>query len=104
MGVVPDQLPLLALSFWPCTRVPLNDGACVLLGRVDVAGGVVVDTVITSVGGETAVAVPATFLAVTARTILEPASAVCTMYDCAVAPGIAAHEAPAALQRRHSEV
>jgi hypothetical protein len=85
--------------------VPLKDGACVLVGLVDAAGGgVVVLAVTTRVGAETAVAVPAAFLAVTARTILLPVSAVCTMYDCRVPPGIAAHEVPAALQRRHSYV
>jgi len=103
IGVVPDHLPLPAVSVRPSASTPVNDGASVAFGLTEVVGGVV-ETVTTRVGGETAVAVPAEFLAVTARTILAPASADCTMYDCEVAPGIGEHDAPAELQRRHSYV
>jgi hypothetical protein len=80
----------------------VNDGACNIVGRTGVVGGGVVPTVTTAVGGDTAVALPAAFFAVTASTILEPASACWTMYDCEVAPAIAAQDAPAEVQRRHS--
>jgi hypothetical protein len=97
-------MPLVAVSFCPFRRTPSKSGTPVLEGLIGVVGGGVVDAVTTRVGGETAVAVPAEFFAVTARTILEPTSAVCTMYDDEVAPAIATHEAPAELQRRHSYV
>ncbi len=55
----------------------------------------------TALWPEVAVAVPATLVPVTTTRIVEPMSAVASVYVEAVAPAMSTHEAPAALQRRH---
>jgi hypothetical protein len=89
----PLQLPVLALSVWPTTALPLIVGSAVFAGEVPVAT--------TPVWADVADVEPATFVAVTTTRIVAPASADCSAYELAVAPLMLTQFAPAESQRRH---
>ena len=89
---VPSHVPWLSVSAEPCWVVPERAGAAVTNGA---------RAAMTAVCGAVPVAVPAVFVPVTTTRIVEPTSDAVSVYVEAVADGMSAHEAPAALQRRH---
>ena len=94
IGLVPLQLPVVAVSAWPCCAVPEIVGSDVFVGEAAAA-------VTTAVCAEVAVAEPVEFDAVTTiRTVL-PTSAAATVCVCAVSPTMSTQPPPAESQRRH---
>src|SRR3954452_7794490 len=92
ISAVPVQSPRSAVSGSPACAVPVIDGAAVLAGGRAAIG---------SVGSDVASAVPASLLAVTVTRRRWPTSAGVGRYASAVAPSIASHPSPSALQRCH---
>jgi hypothetical protein len=95
IGVVPVQVPVEAVSVWPCCGVPLMAGSAVFAGATPVTAEVWLLV---------AEALPAGLVAVTTTRIVEAGevtSAFCTTYVELVAPEMSTQLAPDALQRRH---
>lgn len=91
MGVVPVQVPVVAVRVCPSWAVPLMVGGELLVGAV----GAVVTT---AVGAEVATELPLLFVAVTSTRIVKPTSAPTKMYFAAVAPTMTTQWAPFASQ------
>jgi hypothetical protein len=93
IGVVPVQVPSVALRTWPSRTVPEMTGSPVR----SLTGG---DSgAMTAVAGEVELADPSTFVAVTVTRIVVPTSAVTGVYVVALAPAIGTHAAPPESQR-----
>jgi hypothetical protein len=90
----PVHVPVDDDSVCPSMSVPVTSGRTVFTGG---AGGPM-----TAVGFATAVATPASLVAVIAKRIVWPTSAGVSAYVEPAAPAIAAQLVPAASQRRHS--
>ena len=89
---MPVHVPLAAVRVEPTCGLPEIDGGAVL------AGGEAVTTAVTA---EVAAALPAEFEAVTVTASVEPRSADAIVYVAAVAPAMAAHDAPPESHRCH---
>jgi hypothetical protein len=92
IGVVPLQLPLVAMSVWPSWGVPDTVGGEVSAGGVGWTTGV---------GDDVAGALPALFDAVTTTSSVPATSALATVYVGAVATAMSAQLAPFESQRCH---
>lgn len=91
----PVHVPVVVVSVLPCFAVPVATGATVLTGVL---------TALIETNAEVACPEPAALLAVTTTRSVWAASALAASYVWAVAPAIAAHEAPFVAQRSHAYV
>jgi hypothetical protein len=92
IGVLPVQVPVVALSVWPFWGVPVTIGDEVSAGGTAWTG---------AVGEEVACWLPPALDAVTSTSSVPPTSAVTIVYVAEVAPVMLAQFAPFESQRFH---